>query len=301
MPKAVLKVAVVSAIAAMSLLAGQYNQQAEKDRQAMIKYFMAKFSDPVKNGTRFFTYTPDSELKKNYLKVKDWHEFSKGVYAFAKGPREQYLELIEMPPYEDDVDEGEELYNTTKGLKKCFPNPAQAAVDYPRFDTKKNEVVTLTEAINDCVVANGGKPWNLFKGKLAKVEAYFASQARDAGKVIHVTIPNKKAEEAYEHGKKYYFSQRGYIDLSCANCHVQGAGKRVRRDYLSPLIGQVTHFPVYRLSWEELGTLERRLKGCIKDEGQQPPKATSKDMKDLIYFLSYMSNGMKVDGPDVRK
>ncbi len=296
-----LKLAAISAIATMSLFAGQYNQQAEKDRQALIKYFVAKFSDPVKNAARFFPYTPTEELKKNYRPVKDWHEFAKGVYSFAKGPRQQYLELIEMPPYEDDVDDGEELYNSTKGLKECFPKPAEAAVEYPKYDTKKHEVVTLTMAINDCVVKHGGKPWNPYKGKIAKVEAYFAAQARDAGKVINVKIPNAEAEKAYEHGKKYYFSQRGYIDISCANCHVQGAGKRVRRDYLSPLVGQVTHFPVYRLSWEELGTLERRLKGCIKDQGQQPPKPFSEDMRDLIYFLSYMSNGMKVDGPDVRK
>ena len=41
--------------------------------------------------------------------------------------------------------------------------------------------------------------------------------------------------------------------------------------------------------------------GCIKNMGQQPPKPDSKDTRDLIYFLSYMSNGMKIDGPDVRK
>lgn len=43
------------------------------------------------------------------------------------------------------------------------------------------------------------------------------------------------------------------------------------------------------------------MSGCIKDEGQVPPKNTSKEMRDLLYFMAYMSNGMKIDGPDFRK
>ena len=172
---------------------------------------------------------------------------------------------------------------------------------YPKFDTNKNEVITLTQAINDCIVANGGKKWNEKKGKIADLEAYFAAKATEEGKVINIKIPNKEAAAAYERGKKYFYSQRGYLKLSCANCHVQGAGKRVRREYLSQLLGHMTHFPVYRLKWNGLGTIERRLTGCIKDTGQQPPKPTSQAMKELIYFMSYMSNGMKYDGPDVRK
>lgn len=41
--------------------------------------------------------------------------------------------------------------------------------------------------------------------------------------------------------------------------------------------------------------------GCIKDQGQVPPKTDSKEMKELLYFMAYMSNEMNVDGPDVRK
>ncbi len=50
-----------------------------------------------------------------------------------------------------------------------------------------------------------------------------------------------------------------------------------------------------------MGTLERRMSGCIVDQGQVPPHDESTQMKELLYFLAYMSNGMAVDGPDVRK
>lgn len=118
---------------------------------------------------------------------------------------------------------------------------------------------------------------------------------------MNIKIPTKEAQEAYERGKEYYYTQRGYLKLSCATCHIQGAGQRVRNEKLSPLLGQITHFPVYRLKWGGLGTLERRMSGCVKDQGQVPPKNDSKQMHELLYFMAYMSNDMPIDGPDVRK
>ena len=52
---------------------------------------------------------------------------------------------------------------------------------------------------------------------------------------------------------------------------------------------------MYRLKWgkdkveDGLGTLERRMQGCIKDQGQVPPKTSRKQMKDVLYFMTYMS------------
>ena len=89
--------------------------------------------------------------------------------------------------------------------------------------------------------------------------------------------------------------------MSCATCHVQGAGQRVRNESMSPLLGQITHFPVFRLKWDFLGTAENRMSGCIVDQGQKPPKDDSKQMQEMLYFMGYMSNGMKIDGPDLRK
>ena len=124
-----------------------------------------------------------------------------------------------------------------------------------------------------------------------------------------VELPNlgADAEAAYERGKEAYYTQRGYLKLSCATCHVQGTGQRVRNESMSQLLGHTTHFPVFRLKWGKdkvangLGTLERRMTGCNKDQGENPHKAGSKWMKELLYFMAYMSNGMNVDGPDVRK
>ncbi|WP_044418685.1 sulfur oxidation c-type cytochrome SoxA [Halarcobacter anaerophilus] len=300
------------ALTACALNAADFNAQAEKDRLALIKYFEAKFENPLKNRSTFFPYSTDDELKNNIMSGLKFEDFSKGNYSFSKNGRMSYDEIKEFPPYEEFVENGEALYSKAfangKSFKDCFPDPSAAGSAYPYFDEKKKEVMTLTVAINQCLTSNGEKAWNPNKGKIAHLEAYFVQEAQDAEKKIDVKIESKEAEEAYNRGKEYYYTQRGYLNLSCAECHVQGAGQRVRNESLSPFLGQVTHFPVYRLKWgaadannDGLGTLERRMSGCVKDQGQVPPKYDAKEMKELLFFMAYMSNGMKIDGPDIRK
>eukprot|EP00824_Muranothrix_gubernata_P013165 TRINITY_DN27565_c0_g1_i2.p1 TRINITY_DN27565_c0_g1~~TRINITY_DN27565_c0_g1_i2.p1 ORF type:complete len:284 (+),score=6.22 TRINITY_DN27565_c0_g1_i2:77-853(+) len=215
-----------------------------------------------------------------------------------------YEEIKEMPPYEDAIDRGAELYEKKfangNSFAICFPDPAIGG-DYPMFDDAKQEVVSLSSAINECLTSNGEKKWGMKKGKMADLEAFIANSTKEAEKKVNIKIESAEAQAAYERGKEYYYSQRGYLKLSCATCHVQGAAQRVRNESLSQLLGHTTHFPVYRLKWQGLGTLERRMEGCVKDQGQNPPKPNSKEMKELLYFMAYMSNGMQVDGPDIRK
>jgi sulfur-oxidizing protein SoxA len=300
-----LKLAIgVFTIASISLLgAANFNAQAEKDRKALISYMEKKFADPVKNKGQFFPYSTDKELAK-YAKGIKRDTFRLGSYSYDMGGREQYNDVMEMPPFDDNIDAGKALYEKKfangKSFKDCFPDPAISG-EYPRFDDASEKVMTLTTEINSCLKASGEKPWKMKKGKMADLEAYFASESTKAGKKVHIVIQSKAAADAYERGKKAYYSQRGYLKLSCATCHVQGTGKRVRNEYMSPLLGHTTHFPVYRLKWQGLGTLERRIEGCNKDEGENPHKPGSQWMSEVLYFMAYMSNEMPIDGPAIRK
>lgn len=302
----VVKSTVLVALTTCVLNAGEFNAQAEIDRIALADYTIAKFKDADKNRDRFFPYSTDSELKTNIKKDVSFDELRMGNYAFSLQGQFSYNEINEMPPYEELVEKGEEIYNSNKALRKCFPDLTVGG-NYPYFDEKKKEVVSLTSKINECLTNDGQKAWNQKKGKMPIFQSYIASQTKDAEKKVDIKISSADASAAYERGKEYYYTQRGYLNLSCATCHIQGAGKRVRNESLSQLSGQTTHFPVYRLKWgvgkveNGLGTLERRMAGCIKDQGQVPPKTDSKEMKELLYFMAYMSNEMNVDGPDVRK
>lgn len=287
-----------------ALNASDFNKEAEKDRVEAIKYFEAKFQDPEKNKAKFFPYSTDDELKNDYEKNLKHNDFNIGSYSYAKDAKMQYEAIKEMPPYEDAIDAGAELYKKTfangKSLATCFPDATVGGM-YPYFDEKKKDVVSLTSAVNDCLRDNGEKEWNTEKGDMANFQAFLANSSTEAGKKFDIKIDSAAAKKAYDNGKEFYYTQRGYLKMSCATCHIQGAGQRVRNENLSPLVGQVTHFPVHRLKWDSVGTLERRMSGCVVDQGQVPPKNESTQMKELLYFMAYMSNGMAVDGPDIRK
>ena len=107
--------------------------------------------------------------------------------------------------------------------------------------------------------------------------------------------------DAYSQGKFHFYSKRGQLNLSCADCHKSNAGNRIRADLLSPALGHVSHFPVYRSKWGGLGTLHRRYGGCNKQVRAKPFPAQSEEYRDLEFFHTYMSNGLPFNGPGARK
>ncbi len=233
------------------------------------------------------------------------NEFGNGVYAIHSDSRTGWEQMEEFPPYEDQLMKGEELFNTPfangKGYADCFSNGGIGIrQNYPYFDSASGEVKTLEGEINACRKANGEEPLGWKKGDIAAISAYMASTS--AGKPLAIEIPNDpRALAAYERGKRHFYGKRGQLNLSCANCHYDNAGMRVRGDTLSPALGHPSHFPVYRLKWGELGTLHRRYGGCNKQVRAKPFPAQSEEYRALEYFHTYMSNGIEVNGPSSRK
>ena len=109
------------------------------------------------------------------------------------------------------------------------------------------------------------------------------------------------AMAAYEAGKQFYYTKRGQLNFSCADCHVNNAGMQVRADKLSAALGHPSHFPVYRSKWGDMGTLHRRFDGCNKQVRAVPLPAQGVDYRNLEYFMTYMSNGLEFNGPGARK
>lgn len=232
-------------------------------------------------------------------------EYKNGVYAINADARSSWEAIEEFPPYEDELMKGEELFNTPfangKTYASCFPNGGKGIrQNYPYFDSKSGKVKTLEEEINECRTKNGEQPLGWKKGAIAEISAYMASTSN--GKKLNVKVPNDpRAIAAYERGKQFFYAKRGQLNLSCANCHVDNAGNMVRADTLSPALGHPTHFPVYRLKWSGLGTLQRRYGGCNEQVRAKSFPAQSDVYKELEYFHTYMSNGISVNAPSSRK
>lgn len=251
----------------------------------------------------------DLEVFNQYFKQKfpnvETAEFANGAYAFDMAGRENWEAIEEFPPYEPFIDEGQEMWETAfkngKTYMSCFPDGPVIAHKYPYWDKKRKMVITLPLALNECRKANGEKPLKYKKGDINKILSFLAYQAR--GKTVNVIVPkdDPDAMAAYEEGKKFYFTRRGQLNFSCASCHFQNAGLRIRSEILSAAVGHTTHFPVYRSKWGTVGTLHRRFTGCNKQVRAKPFKAQGKEYRNLEYFLTHMSNGQTFNGPGARK
>jgi sulfur-oxidizing protein SoxA len=255
--------------------------------------------------------SPDDDLKsfrEYYMKRfpgVPLSEYKNGVYAINADARKSWEGIEEFPPYEDALAKGEELFNTPfangKSYASCFKNGGKGIrQNYPYFDSKSGLIKTMEAEINECRVKNGEKPLGWKKGDIAAISAYMASTSN--GKKINITIPDDpRALAAYERGKEFYYTKRGQLNLSCANCHVDNAGNRIRSETLSPPLGHPSHFPAHRLKWGELGTMHRRFGGCNEQVRAKSFPAQSQEYATLEYFLNYMSNGIEVNAPSSRK
>ncbi|MBT8140999.1 MAG: sulfur oxidation c-type cytochrome SoxA [Gammaproteobacteria bacterium] len=245
-----------------------------------------------------------SSIQKKFPAV-EFAEFANGAYAFDMDAREQWLEMEEFAPYEIALEEGEELFNTPfangKSYADCFENGGIGVrQNYPYYDQEQNQVVTLELAINQCREKNGEALLGYKKGDIASISAYMAYTSR--GNTFTQNVPDDPgAVAAYEKGKEYFYSRRGQLNFSCASCHIQSSGNMLRAELLSSALGHVTHWPVYRSKWGDMGTLHRRIAGCNEQVRAKPLAGQSETYRNLEYFMTVMSQGLNVNGPGSRK
>lgn len=256
------------------------NATPEQDRQNLDKYFTNKY--------------PDIKLDK----------YVYGALAFDADSMAQYDSIMDFPPFGTVVDQGQKMWETPfkngKTYASCFPNGGKnVAGNYPYFDDKTGKVVTFEMAINTCRTTNGEEAFKLGDAAtLGKLTSY--ARTLSDGMKMDIKVNGAAAQAAYELGKSQFYSRHGQLGFSCASCHVYNAGNRLRSELLSPIIGQATHWPVFR-GGENLVTLQNRYVGCHKMIRAVPFAVGSEEYNDLEYFHSYVSNGLPMKASVFRK
>jgi sulfur-oxidizing protein SoxA len=254
----------------------------EEDRVAFVAFFQSRFPDIP------------------------FAEYANGIYAIDNDAREQWLAIEEFPPYEFAVENGQalwqEIFPNGKTLADCFAlPPGEIRPSYPRFNQQLGEIETLEMAINQCRVSYDQPALPYGEKEIVDLTAFLAFEARGKGLDIRVPEDDPRAFDAYESGKRFYYTKRGQLNFSCSDCHVTSAGQYVRADRLSASLGHPTHFPVYRSKLGGMISLHKRFAGCIRDVRAKPFELQSSQYRNLEYFLSYMSNGLELNGPGARK
>lgn len=262
--------------------------------------------------------TTRNHFKAKYPKLKR-ADYGDGVYAIDQERRKAWLEWLDFePPFSLGLAHGKKLFHgkfaNGKTYADCFKNRGHGIrQEFPYFDPEKGKVVTIEGAINECRERNSEKPLDWAKGDMAVISAYMSSTS--AGKRVNVKVPNDpRALAIYERGKRHFYAKRGQLNFSCGDCHIHNAGNMVRTDLLSPVIGQTTHFPVWRLAWAKeaeeegntgimrgFGTLQRRYKGCNEQVRAKGFALQSDEYVALEYFHQYLSNGVPINARMLRQ
>jgi len=201
--------------------------------------------------------------------------------------------------------DGEALWHAKAGAtnKSCADCHGDAetsmkgvAARYPEFLPALNRPLDLEERINLSRVADQKAAALPFESKdLLALTVYIARQSRGMPVAVEETAQSKPFVEA---GRALFERRQGQLDLSCAQCHNDNWGKRLAGNLIPQ--AQPTGYPIYRLEWQEVGSLQRRLRNCMGAMRAEAYDYGAPELVKLEFFLMWRARGMAMETPAVR-
>ncbi len=170
------------------------------------------------------------------------------------------------------------------------------ATRYPACSSAQKKVVNLSQQINFCrTTQQGATQWPPEHESLLGLEAAIAIESRD----LPIKPPAQpRLQEAQKRGEALFNQRIGQVDLSCRDCHDNLAGKKLGGNTIPQ--GHATGYPIYRLEWQSVGSLQRRLRGCMTAVRAEPFAYGASELVDLEAYLARRAAGMSVETPAVR-
>jgi L-cysteine S-thiosulfotransferase len=201
--------------------------------------------------------------------------------------------------------EGEALWKRPAGAAKrsCADCHQDARVSmrgvaarYPAFSPAEGRPVNLEERVNLCRTGQQKATPLKWEGpELLALSTYVAHQSR--GMPIAVA-DDAQTRPFIERGRQMYEQRQGQLNLSCAACHDQNWGGRLAGNPIPQ--AHPSGYPIYRLEWQGVGSLQRRLRGCIVGVRAEPYDYGSPEIVNLELYLMDRAKGLPVETPAVR-
>ncbi|MGE0385432.1 MAG: sulfur oxidation c-type cytochrome SoxA [Gammaproteobacteria bacterium] len=201
------------------------------------------------------------------------------------------------------VADGAALFSAPAGTSNracadCHPDRlAGVAARYPAYDPGKKAAIDLAQRINTCRTRQQrARPLAPESRDLLALNAFVAHQSR--GLPIQDPARDPRLARAIVNGRTLYMQRIGQLNLSCAQCHDRHWGRRLAGNVIPQ--AHPTGYPLYRLEWQGLGSLQRRLRNCMTGVRAEPYDYGSQEMIDLEVFLASRAAGLAIETPAVR-
>ncbi|OYY59927.1 MAG: sulfur oxidation c-type cytochrome SoxA [Rhizobiales bacterium 35-66-30] len=101
-----------------------------------------------------------------------------------------------------------------------------------------------------------------------------------------------------ENGRRLFERRMGQLDLACASCHDDNWRGRLGGSPITQ--GQPNGYPIYRLEWQALGSLQRRMRNCMVGVRAEPYDLSAPEYVDLELYLMSRATGLPMEAPAVR-
>ncbi len=170
------------------------------------------------------------------------------------------------------------------------------ATRYPAFDVARRRPVNLEQRINICRTDRQQAMPLASEGRdLLSLTAHVARQSR--GLPIEVVI-DERTKPFLDAGRETFYRRQGQLNLACAQCHDDRWGEKLAGNTIPQ--AHPTGYPLYRLEWQDLGSLQRRLRNCLVGIRAEPYAYGAPEFVDLELYLMWRARGMKLEAPAVR-
>ena len=204
------------------------------------------------------------------------------------------------------VDRGEKLWRAAAGADKkscadCHGDARSSmkgvAVRYPQVDRMTGRLLTLDARIlQSRAERQKAPPFARESEDLLALSAYLSYQSR--GLKMDADIEGI-ARKNFDAGEAFFFRRRGQLNLNCAHCHDANWGRTLFAERISQ--GHPSAYPAYRLEWQTLGSLERRLRACLSGVRAEILSYGSPEYADLALYLSWRAKGLPIETPGARR
>jgi sulfur-oxidizing protein SoxA len=171
------------------------------------------------------------------------------------------------------------------------------AARYPRVDAGAARLVNLGGRINLCRERNQqAEALGHESDDLLALAAYVGHQSR--GMPVAVTLDAQNRRD-FERGRDQYQKRIGHMNLACTHCHDRNWGRKLAAETISQ--GHGNAYPAYRLEWQSVGSLQRRLRACYFGVRAEIPEYGAQELLELELYLAWRGNGLSVETPGVRR
>ena len=187
-----------------------------------------------------------------------------------------------------------------KSCRDCHDDAARSmqgvAARYPAWDEAGDRALNLAGRINACRQRHQqAKALPADDPDALALLAYIGLQSRG----LPLAPPDDaRLAPLRAQGRGIWQQRLGQLNLSCAQCHDQRAGLRLGGAVIPE--AHATGYPIYRLEWAGMGSLQRRLRGCVSGVRAEPFAPDAVQWLALEVWMAERDRGMALEAPAVR-